>query len=352
MSVFSLGIMPYISAAILIQYVTIVAPPLQRLRSGGERGIRAIRAYSLWLALLFAANQAYGIGSTLDQIPNLVTEPGALFRLSTVLTLTGGTFLAIWLSEQITLRGVGNGLALILFVGLVLGIASNLPTALAPGMAYASRGVFESNLMLALAVFMVGFVGLVVFVELAWRRVPLEYPGRQVGLATTRTANLSFKLNGSGLIPIYLASWLHGLLIWMGAAGGQSSWIGLVAAQFGNGRVGHLILTAIVIVIFALIYVAFVLDPEEAAEKLNAYGGIIPGIAPGEATAAHLDYVVSRATVLGGAYLAAVALIPDILISYAPLPFYFSGIEVLLVVCVVLDIRAQVRGDGLVNTRG
>jgi preprotein translocase subunit SecY len=352
MAIFALGITPYVSAAVLIQLVTIVAPPLQRLRAGGERGNRMICAYALYLALLFAAFQAYVLSRGLEEFPQLVTEPGLLFRIATVVVLTGGTLLAIWLSEQITMWGVGNGLALILFIGVVMDFVEGLPGVFAASVDFARRGVFESNLMIAFAVFLVAFVAMIVFMELARRRVPVEYPAQQVG-HHGRTSNLSLKLNSAGIIPIIVGSWLLSLpLMLRSFGGGAGSWFGAVAAEFEHGRPAFLITTAVVIILLALLYTAFVLDPDAAAEKLKAHGGVVPGVTPGEATAAHLDCVVSRTVVLGAAYLALIALIPDLSIAYAHLPFYFDSMSALVVVCVVLDISAQVRGDGLMTARG
>jgi len=224
--------------------------------------------------------------------------------------------------------------------------------AFAASVDFARRGVFESNLMLAFAFFLVAFVAMIVFMELARRRVPVEYPARQVG-HRGRTSYLSLKLNSAGIIPIIVGSWLLSLpLMLRSFGGGQGSWLRAVAAEFEHGRPAFLIATAVVIILLALLYTAFVLDPDAAAEKLKAHGGVVPGIAPGEATAAHLDYVVSRTVVLGAAYLALIALIPDLPIAYAHLPFYFDSMSALVVVCVVLDISAQVRGDGLMTARG
>jgi preprotein translocase subunit SecY len=268
------------------------------------------------------------------------------------LTLAGGTFLVIWLSEQITMWGVGNGLALILFVGVVMNFERDLPAAFVAAVDFARRGVFESNLMLAFAVFLVAFVGMIVFMELARRHVPVEYPARRIG-HHAGTSDLSLKLNSAGIIPIIVGSWILSLPLVLGSFGsGQGSWLRAVAAAFGHGQPAFLIATPVVIILLALLYTAFVLDPDAAAEKLKAYGGVVPGIAPGEATAAHLDYVVSRTVVLGAAYLALIALIPDLLIAYAQLPFYFDSMSALVVVCVVLDLGAQVRGDGLIAARG
>jgi preprotein translocase subunit SecY len=247
--------------------------------------------------------------------------------------------------------GVGNGLALILFIGVVMDFEKGLPAVLAASVDFARRGVFESNLVLAFVVFLVAFVAMIVFMELARRRVPVEYPARQAG-HKGRTSDLSLKLNSAGIIPIIVGAWFLSLPLMLRSFGGQGSWFRAVAAEFEYGRPAFLIATAVAIILLALLYTAFVLDPDAAAEKLEAHGGVVPGIAPGEATAAHLDYVVSRTVVLGAAYLALIAVIPDLLIAYAHLPFYFDGMSALLVVCVVLDMSAQVRGDGLMTARG
>jgi len=349
LAVFALGITPYISAAVLIQFLTMGSSPLQQIRRGGERGRKLISLYTLYLALLLTVVQAYGLSVGLEGFQQLVAEPGLLFRISTVLTLTGGTFFLIWLSEQIALGGIGNGLALILFVGVVM----DVPAAIVDSIDFASRGVFESNLMFAIAVFMVLFIGFIVFVELARRRVPLEFAGRAGGYQT-RTSDLCLKLNSAGVIPLTAASLVLTLPLMLASfAGGLGpSWFRAFAEQFAPGAPGFMISTVVAVVLLALLYTAFVLDPEDAAEKLKRYGGVIPGVEPGEATAEYLDNVVSRTAMFGTAYLVLVALIPQFLLAFTQLPFYFGGVSALVAVCVVLDIGAQVRGDGLVNTGG
>jgi preprotein translocase subunit SecY len=354
LSIFAIGITPFISAAILIQLLIMVgAPALGQLRKAGERGRKVIHLITLCLTVLLVAFQSYGISVALEGFTGLVSEPGLLFRLSAAASLTGGTIFLIWLCELITVRGAGNGLALLLFVAIV----TQMPVSISAALEAGREGVTESNLLLLLSAALVVMVALIVAIEKARRLVPVEFTGRQAGMPT-RTSNLSLKLNSAGVIPTVLASWFLTIALFGASLAGRfdEAWATTVARYFGPRTVGFMVASTIAIVVFSFIYTAFVLDPEEAAEKLDAYGGAIPGIAPGEATAAHLDLVVSRTTILGAAYLALIALIPELLIAYANVPFYFGGVSALVVVCVVLDISAQigaqVREDGRANTGG
>ena len=339
LSIFALSIIPYITAAVLLQLVRMVGSrTLRGLSKAGEHGRRIVYEYTRYLALLLTVIQAYGISVGLESFGHWVVEPGLFFRLSTVATLTGGTIFLIWLSELITARGVGNGLALILFVGIV----TQAPSSFALVVELGRKGVLTGYQILEIAFFYVAFIGSIVFMELAQRRVPVEYAGRQVG-HHSRTSDLALKLNGAGVFPIIVVVWF--LNVVNGLAGDFN-------AAWRLGYPGFTIAAAIAIMMFAFRYTSFVLDPQEAAEKLKVYGGVIPGIAPGAATAAHVDYLVSRTTVLGASYLALVFLIPNLMIAYGEAPFYFGGDSALIVVCVVLDISAQVRRDGLLNTGG
>jgi preprotein translocase subunit SecY len=350
-SILALSVGPYITAAVLLQLLGMVgSPTLRGLSKAGEHGRRIVYEYTRSLALGLTLSLAYGISVALEGVGHLVGEPGILFRLSTVAALTGGTIFLVWLSELITARGVGNGLALILFVGIM----TEAPSSFMAVLELRRQGLLTDHQILGLAVFTVAFIGSIVFMELARRRVPVEYPGRQVG-HHRRTSDLSLKLNGAGVIPVVVVSWFLYLLIVVVAdlaRGFNGAWVTSVTRNFGSGTPGFVIAATIAIVMFAFLYTAFVLDPEEAAEKLKAYGGVIPGIATGPATAAHVDYVVSRTTVLGASYLALVFLIPELVIAYTKVSFYFGGVSALIVVCVVLDISAQVRKDGLLNTGG
>jgi preprotein translocase subunit SecY len=352
LSIFALSVSPYIAAAIIVQLLLLVYPKTTEAKRREERGRRTIARLTLGMAALFAAFQSWGIASGLEGFPDLVGEPGTMFRVSTVATLTGGTLFLVWLCDRITMRGVGNGLALILFVGIVL----EVPNSIALALEFGSHGVFESNVVMVLAVLFVALVGLIVVMECARRHVRVEFAGKEIGprVIGAGASDLLLKLNSAGVIPVLVASWiLYIVLLVADLVGGfDEAWVASVTRNFGLGTPGFMIATTVAIVVFTFLYTAFVLDPEAAARRLRAYGGVIPGIEPGEATAAYLDQVVSRTTILGSVYLALIALIPELAIAYFNVPFYFGGVSALVVVCVVLDISAQVRGDGLVNTGG
>jgi preprotein translocase subunit SecY len=351
-AIFGLGILPYLSAAILIQLVSMVSSKLSALSRGGEAGRRKIARYTIGLAIFLAAVQAFGIASSLQGIPNFVNEPGGFFVISTTATLTGGTIFLIWLSEQITARGIGNGLALILFVGVVAG----LPQTFASILVLARQGALSGNQIALFAILSVAVTGLVVFVELARRRVPVEFSARKLGDRShqAQSTHLSLKLNSAGLIPSIVAPWLMFLpLSLAGVFLGQTSpWMTAAYGQVAPGHLGHAILSSVAIIILAFVYTAYVVDPENAADSLHKFGGVVPGIEPGEPTAAHLDRVVSYTTCIGAVYLAVVFLIPEVLTAYVQVPFYLGGASVLIVVCTVLDIETQVRGQSLTESGG
>jgi preprotein translocase subunit SecY len=351
-SIFALWILPYLSAAILIQLLSMVSSKLSALARSGETGRRKIRRYTIGLAIGLTAFQAYGLASSLQGIPSLVNEPGELFLLSTTVTLTGGMIFLIWLSEQITAHGIGNGLALILFAGA----AAKMPDEIASMVQLVRQGALSAERVSWLGIFWAALVGLVVFFELARRRVPVEFAGRKLGdrLLPAQSTQLSLKLNSAGLIPTVVAPWLY--LLPLTVAGlvfdPTSPWLLAVYRLVQEHHMGRVILTSVAIVIVAFIYTAFVVDPEHAADSLRKYGGAIPEIEPGEATAAHLDCVVSYTTCIGALYLAAVFLIPELLLTYGEAPFYLGGTTVLVVVCTVLDIETQVRGRSLTEPWG
>lgn len=351
-SVFALNIIPYLSVAIFVQLVSMVSSRLNELVGRGDSGRRIIARYTLGLTLLLTAFQAYGIASGLQKVPNAVSDPGALFLLSTTATLLGGTVFLIWLCEQITARGIGNGLALILFAG----VAAEVPNSLASLLELARRGIISTGHLLLLVVLSVALVGLVVFVELARRRVPVEFAARKSGTRSVppQQSYLSIKLNSAGLIPAVAAPWLIFLpLNFLGLVFSQdSSWLTAASNQMGIGHPGHMIVSFIAIIVLAFIYTSFVVDPERAAVSLQTYGGAIPGIASGEATAEYLDRVVSSTTAIGAAYFAAIFLLPEALITWANVPYYFGGASVLIVVCTILDVEAQVRGMSLTGRGG
>jgi preprotein translocase subunit SecY len=342
LAIFALGLMPYLSAAILLQLVSIVVSRLAALPNHGERGRRRLENYTLGLTSAFAAFQAFGIAVALESIPNFVVEPGVIFRLTTVLSLTGGTIFLVWLSGQITARGVGNGLALIFFMGVVL----ELPSALAGMLELGRQGALSGGLILGVLVLAVVLTGLIVFMELARRQLPVVYPRRQVGMRMIEgRSHLSVKLNAAGVIPAIVAAWLLAqlLAILSLTSGPGPGWGHAIIDQLGQGRPLHMIVYALAIVLCALFYTAFVLNPERLAADLDKRGGIIPGLAPGEPTAEHIDGAISRTAMLGAVYLALVCLIPEILVAYAQVPFYLGGTALLLVVCTMLDLDAQLK---------
>ena len=341
----ALGIVPYISAAVIMQLATIVSRKVRALKNQGERGRRIINRRTLYLTALLAALQAYGIVGGLASVPSVVANPGWPFVISTVATLTGGTLFLAWLCEQITVRGIGNGIALILLTGIV----AELPRATAGALELGRQGVLSNNLLIALTATIVAATGFIILMERARRRLAIQYPRRQVGDRTIagRSSYLPVKLNAAGVIPVVLASWLMVVLTGVAtmAAGPGPGWPASIAAQLQHGRPLSMILNAVFIVLCVYFYTAFVLDPDETAESLKKHGGSIAAIEPGAATAEHVDYVVSRTTAIGAAYLALVCLIPDILIYFAAVPFYFGGPSLLIVVCAILDLDLQVRGE-------
>lgn len=296
----ALGIVPYISAAVIMQLATIVSRRVRALKNRGERGRRIINRRTLYLTALLAALQAYGIAGALAGMPNVVANPGWPFVISTVATLTGGTLFLAWLCEQITVRGIGNGIALILLTGIV----AELPRATAGALELGRQGVLSNNFLIALTAIIVAATGFVVLMERARRRLTIQYPGRQVGGRTIagRSSYLPVKLNAAGVIPVVLASWLMVVLTGVAtmAAGQEPGWPATIAAQLQHGRPLSMILNAVFIVLCAYFYTAFVLDPDETADSLKRHGGSIAAIEPGAATAEHVDHVVSRTTANGG----------------------------------------------------
>jgi preprotein translocase subunit SecY len=338
-AIFALNLGPYLSAGILVQILSLFWSKLGTLRDGGDRGRRKIWKYTLGLTLFLAVFQSYAVASGLEGAPNVVTDPGLMFRISTVMTLTGGTFFLVWLSDLITRHGVGNGLALILFVPVVM----QVPASIWGMLQLRQQGVFSDSALAGLAVFAAIFIGFIVFMELARRNVPIEYAERRLGdrLIEKRSSILSFKLNSAGIIPVFVAQWLSGLALLIVFSLGLKD---VVPLAFGwHGEPGYILYIALSAIIFALLYVSLLMGPDDVAEKLKRFGGVVSGVAPGEATATYVDFVLSRTTILGGAYLALVFVIPEILIGYANLPIYLGGASALIIVCTVLDIQAQVR---------
>jgi preprotein translocase subunit SecY len=344
MAIFALNIMPYISASIIIQLMTTVSPTLEQLKKEGEQGRKTINQYTRYLTFALAAAQAYGIALGLEGAGNVISDPGWAFRISAVITLTGGTMFLMWLGEQITARGIGNGISLIILAGIV----AELPSAIAGTLELGRQGALSTGLILAVLVMAVAVIAFIVFMERAQRRLLIQYPKRQVGnrMFEGQSSHLPLKLNTSGVIPPIFASSLLLLPTTVANfnAGQGPEWLNVLTAQLGHGRPLFLILYIALIVFFAFFYTAIVFNPTETADNLKKHGGFIPGIRPGERTAEYIDYVLTRITVVGAAYLALVCLIPEILISYAAVPFYFGGTSLLIVVSVTMDTVAQIQG--------
>ncbi len=353
MAIFALNIMPYISASIIMQLMSSVDKRLEALKKEGEQGRKQINQYTRYLTVILAAFQAYGISVGLEGSSSgagsVVIDPGWYFRISTVITLVGGTLFLMWLGEQITQRGVGNGISLIIFAGIVAG----LPSAIVGLFELARTGSLSTLLLLALLALMLAVVAAIVYIERAQRRLLIQYPKRQVGnkMFQGDSSHLPLKLNSSGVIPPIFASSL--LLLPITAAqftsGQGPEWLNTVVAMLGRGQPLHLLVFVALIVFFAFFYTAIVFNPQETADNLRKYGGFLPGIRPGQKTAEYIDYVLTRITVVGAIYLAAVCVLPEVLISYAAVPFYFGGTSLLIAVSVTMDTVAQIQSHLLAH---
>jgi len=344
MAIFALNIMPYISASIILQLMTTVSKKLEALKKEGEQGRKVINQYTRYLTAVLASFQAYGIAIGLEGAGNIVSDPGWVFRISTVITLTGGTMFLMWLGEQITSRGIGNGISLVIMAGIVAGI----PTAIAGTLQLGREGALSSGLILVVAVMAVGVVMFIVFMERAQRRLLIQYPKRQVGnqMFEGQSSHLPLKLNSSGVIPPIFASslLLVPTTVASFSAGRGPDWLTSITTVIGHGRPVYMALYVALIVFFAFFYTAIVFNPVETADNLKKHGGFIPGYRPGERTAEYIDYVLTRITVVGAGYLALVCLLPEMLVSYAAVPFYFGGTSLLIVVSVTMDTVAQLQG--------
>jgi preprotein translocase subunit SecY len=350
MAIFALNIMPYISASIIIQLMTTVSPTLEQLKKEGEAGRKMINQYTRYLTVVLAAFQAYGIAVGLEGAGRVVSDPGLFFRISTVITLTGGTIFLMWLGEQITQRGIGNGTSLIIMSGIV----AQLPSAIAGTLELGRQGALSTGLILVVLVMAVAVITFIVFMERAQRRLLIQYPKRQVGnkMFGGDASHLPLKINTSGVIPPIFASSLLLLPATVAnfEANGQTfGWIGEITAYLAHGRPLYMALYVALICFFCFFYTAIVFNPAETADNLRKYGGFIPGIRPGKNTADYLDYVLTRLTVVGAAYLSAVCILPEILISEYSVPFYFGGTSLLIVVSVTMDTVAQIHSHLLAH---
>ncbi|OXS99131.1 preprotein translocase subunit SecY [Notoacmeibacter marinus] len=345
MAIFALGIMPYISASIIVQLMTSVIPSLEALKKEGEQGRKIINQYTRYGTVLLGTIQAYGIAIGLEGGNNIVIDPGWFFRLSTVVTLVGGTMFLMWLGEQITARGIGNGISLIIFSGIVAG----LPSAIGGTLELGRTGALSTGIILAIIVLAIVVIAVIVFFERAQRRLLIQYPKRQVGnrMFQGDTSHLPLKLNTAGVIPPIFASSL--LLLPATLAGfsnteNMPSWAAPILAALGHGQPIYMALYAFMIAFFAFFYTAIVFNPKDTADQLKKHSGFIPGYRPGERTADYIDYVLTRITFIGAVYLVVICLLPEFLISATGVPFYLGGTSLLIVVSVTLDTVAQVQG--------
>jgi preprotein translocase subunit SecY len=355
MAIFALNIMPYISASIIMQLMQSMVPTLEALKKEGEQGRKQLNQYTRYLTVALAAFQALTIAYGL-QLPAsnagpggaIVLDPGPFFVITTVVSLVGGTMFLMWLGEQITARGVGNGTSLIIMAGIVAG----LPGAIMQTLELARQGVLSWGMLLLLVLVMLAVVAAIVFIERAQRRLLVQYPKRQMGnrMFQGDASHLPLKLNASGVIPPIFAS---SLLLLPGAAAGFAQggpeWLGGILTALGQRQPLWYLTYVALIIFFAFFYTSIVLNPQETADNLRKYGGFLPGIRPGAKTAAYIEYVLTRITVVGAIYLAAVCVLPELLQSYARVSFYFGGTSLLIAVSVTMDTVAQIQSHLLAH---
>ena len=350
MGIFALGIMPYISASIIVQLLTSMVPSLEQLKKEGEQGRKKINQYSRYGTVLLATAQSYGLAVSLES-GDLATDPGLYFRLACMITLVGGTMFLMWLGEQITQRGIGNGISLIIFVGII----AEVPAAIAQFLASGRSGAISPAVIIAVIVMMVAIIMFVVFMERALRKIHIQYPRRQVGMKVYDggSSHLPVKVNPAGVIPAIFASSLLLLPVTISTFSADAtngpimSWL---LANFGPGQPLYLLFFVAMIVFFAYFYTFNVsFKPDDVANNLKNQNGFVPGIRPGKKTAEYLEYVVNRILVLGSAYLAAVCLLPEILRGQLAIPVYFGGTSVLIVVSVVMDTIQQAQSHLLAH---
>ncbi len=349
MGIFALGIMPYISASIIVQLMAAMVPQLEQLKKEGEQGRKKLNQYTRYGTVGLAIFQAWGIAVSLEA-GGLAHDPGLFFKAACVITLVGGTMFLMWLGEQITARGIGNGISLIIFVGIV----AEIPAALVQFFEQGRSGALSTPLILGIIVMVIAVIAFVVFMERALRKVHIQYPRRQVGMKIFDggSSHLPIKVNPAGVIPAIFASSLLLLPTTIGTFSGSDTnpVLSTLMAYLGYGQPLHLLLMAAMIVFFSYFYTANVaFKVEDVADNLKNQQGFIPGIRPGKKTEEYLEYVLNRILVLGSAYLAAVCLLPEILIAEVGLPFYFGGTSVLIVVSVTMDTINQIQSHLLAH---
>jgi preprotein translocase subunit SecY len=349
MGIFALGIMPYISASIIVQLLTAMVPQLEQLKKEGEQGRKKINQYTRYGTVALATVQAYGLAISLES-GDLAHDPGLYFRLACMITLVGGTMFLMWLGEQITQRGIGNGISLIIFVGII----AEVPAAIAQFFASGRSGAISPAVIVGVLAMVIATITFVVFMERALRKIHIQYAHRQVGMKVYDggSSHLPVKVNPSGVIPAIFASSLLLLPITISTFSGDSSGpvMSTLLAYFGPGQPLYLLFFVVMIVFFAYFYtfnVAF--KPDDVADNLKKQNGFIPGIRPGKRTSEYLEYVVNRVLVLGSAYLALVCILPEILRGQFAIPFYFGGTSVLIVVSVTMDTIQQAQSHLLAH---
>lgn len=348
MTIFALAVMPYISASIIMQLLTVAVPQLAQLKKEGESGRRTINQYTRYGTLVLALFQSYGIavgleGTTGPGGQSAVLDAGTFFRFSSMVTLTGGTMFLMWLGEQITQRGIGQGISILIFAGIV----AELPASLASMFELGRKGVMDTMTILLILAGSIGLIMLIVFIERAQRRILIQYPKRQMGnrLVQGENQHLPLKLNTAGVIPPIFASsiLLFPLTIANFNAEGGSEFLRFVNAHIGRGDPIYMLLFFGIVVFFCFFYTAVVFNPEETAENLKKNGGFVAGIRPGKHTAEYLDYVLTRLTVVGAMYLALVCMLPEYVVSHYAIPLTLGGTGLLIIVNVLTDFIGQVQ---------
>jgi len=354
MAIFALNVMPYISASIIVQILSTAIPSLERLKKEGEAGRKQLNQYTRYLTVVLAVAQAAGVAIALNaQDPSsglsMAVDPGPYFMASTIITLVGGTVFLMWLGEQITARGVGNGISLIIFSGIV----AEFPTYVIRSVAQLREGNLDITALLAITALSVALIVFIVFIERSQRRLLIQYPKRQQGnrMVGGESSFLPLKVNSSGVIPpifasslLLLPSTMAGLTQTTGTTTGWwADTLGFIQANMGHGQPVFVVLYAALIIFFCFFYTSIVFNPEETAENLRKYGGFIPGYRPGKRTAEHLDYVLTRLTVIGSLYIAGVCVLPEVLRGQFNGQFYIGGTSILIVVSVTMDTVAQIQ---------
>jgi preprotein translocase subunit SecY len=354
MAIFALNVMPYISASIIVQLMGSIYPPWEKLRKeGGEAGRKTLNQYTRYLTVVLALFQSFGIAMGLSSSPGLVHQPGLFFVISTVATLTGGTLFLMWLGEQITSRGVGNGISLIIFAGIV----AVLPRGIWQMFSMTRTGALSGFALFAIVALAIAVVFAIVFVERSQRRLLVQYPKRQQGnrMFGGDTSFLPLKINTSGVIPPIFASSL--LLLPATVMGflaqanlpAWAQWVPGAVGQLQHGRPLFMVFYGFLIIFFCFFYTSIVFNPDDTAENLRKYGGFLPGIRPGKRTAEYLDFVLTRLTVIGAAYITVVCLLPEALIGFYHAPFYLGGTSILIVVSVTMDTVTQIQSHLLAH---